>query len=80
MRMINTLTQEIAWLHQDTTMFQVQEWLKNPIGLNTSDTGKAIRPSLPNFFCGGGGEGGKKASQIFRLRRPFFRCGGTENR
>ena len=23
-------SQEMAWLHQDTTMFQVQEWLKNP--------------------------------------------------
>lgn len=30
MRMINMTSQEMAWLHQDTTMFQVQEWLKNP--------------------------------------------------
>ena len=29
MRMINTVTREEAWLHQDTTMFQVQECIRN---------------------------------------------------
>ena len=28
MRMINTLSGEEAWLHQDTTMFQVQECIR----------------------------------------------------
>ena len=29
MRMINTLSHEIAWLHKDTTMFHVQKCMKN---------------------------------------------------
>ena len=28
MRMINTVSQEVAWLHKDTTMFHVQKSMK----------------------------------------------------
>ena len=40
MRMINTVSQEVAWLHKDTTMFHVQKSMKQS---QEKSTGIALR-------------------------------------
>ena len=48
MRMINTLSQEVAWLHKDTTMFHVQKSMKQ--SQETTGPQVIFSPEFLKFF------------------------------